>query len=136
MEGGPAVQFNSYEFILLFFPLLFAGYFLLNRRRYALGRLFLIGMSAWFYLYYGFASAPVLLASLVINYTAAALIAGKEKWARPVLTLDIAANIALLFYYKYTPFVLANLNYFLHTAWHADVFLPLGISFFTCQQVS
>ena len=130
------MQYNSYEFILIFFPLLFAGYFLLNRWSRTLGRLFLIGMSAWFYLWYGLASAPVLLASLALNYLAAALIAGNEKRAKLILTLDVAANIALLFYYKYTPFVLANVNYFLHTDYRVDVFLPLGISFFTFQQIS
>lgn len=130
------MQFNSYEFILIFFPLLFAGYFLLNRWSRTLGRLFLTGMSAWFYLWYGLASAPVLLVSLAINYAAAALIARNEKQARLVLTLDVAANIALLFYYKYTPFVLANVNYFLRTSYRVDVLLPLGISFFTFQQIS
>lgn len=130
------MQFNSYEFILLFFPLLFAGYFLLNRCSGKLGRLFLTGMSAWFYLWYGLASAPVLLLSLALNYAAAALIARNGKRARLVLTLDIAANIALLFYYKYTPFALANVNYFLHTDFRVSVFLPLGISFFTFQQIA
>ena len=71
--------FNSYEFILIFFPLLFAGYFLLNRWNRTLGRFFLTGMSAWFYLYLGLASAPVLLVSLVINYASAALIARFEN---------------------------------------------------------
>ena len=130
------VQFNSYEFILIFFPLLFAGYFLLNRWSRTLGRLFLTGMSAWFYLWYGLASAPVLLMSLVINYAAAALIARNEKQARLVLTLDVAANIALLFTYKYMPFALANVNYFLNTDFRVSVVLPLGISFFTFQQIS
>ena len=130
------MQFNSYEFILIFFPLLFAGYFLLNRWSRTLGRLFLTGMSAWFYLYAGLASAPVLLASLVINYTAAALIVRFDKRAKLILALDIAANIALLFTYKYMPFALANVNYFLHTTYRVDVVLPLGISFFTVQQIS
>ena len=130
------MQFNSYDFILIFFPLLFAGFFLLNRWSRAAGRLFLIGMSAWFYLYYGLASAPVLLASLAVNYLAAALIARTEKRGGLILALDIAANIALLFFFKYTPFVLANINYFFHRDYHIDVFLPLGISFFTFQQIS
>ena len=36
------MQFNSYEFILIFMPLLFAGYFILNRFSHGIGKLFLI----------------------------------------------------------------------------------------------
>ncbi len=130
------MQFNSYDFIMLFLPVLLAGYFLLNRLDVRLGKLFLVGMGVWFYVWYGGSSAAVLLASMLVNYAAAALVARRPKAAKLIVTLDVAANIALLVYFKYFNFILSNLNALLHAGYHVDVFLPLGISFFTFQQIS
>ncbi len=126
------MQFNSYEFIVIFMPLLFAGYFLLNLRSYKLAKLYLIGMGAYFYLYYSLASAAVLLASLAVNYAAAVLITRKKAQAKLILGLDIAVNIGLLFFFKYTNFALSAIG----SGAHLDIFLPLGISFYTFQQIS
>ncbi len=126
------MQFNSYEFILMFMPLLFAGYFLLNRRSFMLGKIFLIGMGAYFYIYYSFSSAAVLLASLVINYAAAELLARNRARAKLIVALDIIANVGLLFFFKYTNFVLSSIG----SGTRLDIFLPLGISFYTFQQIS
>ena len=130
------MQFNSYEFILIFLPLLLAGYFLLNRFSFKFGKIFLVCMGAVFYLQYGAASALVLLGSLLVNFAAAFLIARGGRRARTILTLDIAANLALLFFFKYTNFMLANLAPLLRHDLRLRLFLPLGISFFTFQQIS
>ena len=130
------MQFNSYEFILLFLPLLLAGYFLLNRLNYTLGKIFLAGMGAAFYLYYGVQSAALLLFSLLFNYAAAALIARREGASKLVLTLDIMLNVGLLLFFKYTNFFLETLDPWLRTGARLNLFLPLGISFFTFQQIS
>ena len=51
--------------------------------------------------------------------------------------LGIAANLLFLGYYKYTGFLAANLNAVLGTAWPVPRrSLPLGISFFTFQQIA
>ena len=132
MKGIRYMQFNSYEFILIFLPLLLAGYYLLNRLGGRWGRLFLGGMGAVFYVYYGLSSAAVLLGSIVVNYAAAALIARREKHVRLIFALDIAANIALLLYFKYFNFLLSAIG----SPRRFDIFLPLGISFFTFQQIA
>ena len=132
MKGIRYMQFNSYEFILIFLPLLLAGYYLLNRLGGRWGRLFLGGMGAVFYVYYGLSSAAVLLGSIVVNYAAAALIARREKHVRLIFALDIAANIALLLYFKYFNFLLGAIG----SPRRFDIFLPLGISFFTFQQIA
>jgi len=126
------MQFNSYEFILIFMPLLFAGYFILNRFSHTLGKVFLAFMGGCFYVYYGFSSGAVLLASLVVNYAAAALVARGGRGKKPVLALAVAANIALLFYFKYSNFLLSSLG----SQLRLDIFLPLGISFYTFQQIA
>ncbi len=130
------MQFNSYEFILIFMPLLFVGYFLLNRLSFTLGKIFLAGMGAAFYLYYGVQSAALLLLSLLFNYAAASLITRRSAAGRVVLILDIAVNLALLFFFKYADFFLQSLGPLLRTDYRLNLFLPLGISFFTFQQIS
>ena len=130
------MQFNSYEFILIFLPVVLAGYFLLNRLSLTLGKVFLAGMGAAFYLYYGVPSAVLLLFSLLFNYAAAALIARGNGRSRFILTLDIAANLALLFFFKYANFFLETLDPLLRSSYRLNLFLPLGISFFTFQQIS
>ena len=130
------MQFNSYEFILIFLPLLLAGYFLLNRLSHTLGKVFLAGMGAAFYLYYGVPSAVLLLFSLLFNYAAAALVARRDGAARTILILDVAANLALLFFFKYADFFLETLESLLRSGYRLNLFLPLGISFFTFQQIS
>ena len=130
------MQFNSYEFILIFLPLLLAGYFLLNRLSHTLGKVFLAGMGAAFYLYYGVPSAVLLLFSLLFNYAAAALVARRDGASRTILILDVAANLALLFFFKYADFFLETLEHLLRSGYRLNLFLPLGISFFTFQQIS
>ena len=130
------MQFNSFEFIILFLPLTFVGYFLLNRSSFTLGKLFLILAGIFFYTYAGFASLPVLLAGLVINYAAACAMVRKERYARLILTADILCNIALLFYFKYFTFTLSLINPFLRSPLETgSILLPLGISFYTFQQI-
>jgi len=54
-----------------------------------------------------------------------------------ILTIGVVANLGLLAYFKYTDFLIENINY----AFSADVVmldlaLPLAISFFTFQQIA
>ena len=63
--------FNSYIFILLFLPIAIMGYFLLNHfHKYQLAKVFLLGMSLWFYSYFNVKYLPVILLSIGLNYLA------------------------------------------------------------------
>lgn len=141
--------FNSYIFVLLFLPLCLVGWFSLNRlpsRKPAL--LFLLGMSLWFYGYFNPKYIPIILCSIGGNYLlsrlmqkAAASENVQQRTAPPrktiLLALGLLANIGVLFYYKYMNFFLTEAGsilgetFTLHT-----IVLPLGISFFTFQQIS
>lgn len=135
------VLFNSYIFILLFLPLALTGYFLLNHfKRYALAKAYLLGMSLWFYGYFNAAYLPVILLSIGLNYLFS-LILLREKTGRAVRRLVFAggllANIGVLFYFKYFDFFIENLNAALKTDFNLlHLILPLGISFFTFQQLA
>ena len=132
--------FNSYIFVLLFLPVCIAGYFLLNhanKQRWA--QLFLLGMSLWFYGYFTPAYLPIILISIVMNYAFSyILLAGKQPFVRKsTLAVSLAVNVGILFYYKYFGFFTENFNLLFGTSFVAkNILLPLGISFFTFQQIS
>ena len=132
--------FNSLEFLLIFLPVVFCGYFLLsktNLQKYT--NLWLLLASLYFYSYYKIEFLPIIISSIVFNYIAGYFItkdysSGKKKL---ILTVAIVANLALLCYYKYFNFLIDTINS-LNLA-HFDtmkLMLPLGISFFTFQQIS
>lgn len=129
--------FNSYIFIFVFLPLALTGYFILNHRKwYQAGKLFLVGMSLWFYAYFHTSYLWILLCSIAVNYICHLLLIRKFR-TRFTLAAGILANIGILFYFKYFDFLLENINYFLDA--HiplTGVLLPLGISFFTFQQIA
>lgn len=135
--------FNSYIFILLFLPLSLAGYFLCNAKgKYEWAKLWLTAMSLWFYAYFNIRYLPIIVGSILGNYLLYRIILGdrgREECRKRDLYLTAAgaaANLGVLFYYKYFDFFLENIN----AVFHMDlplqqVLLPLGISFFTFQQV-
>ena len=83
----------------------------------------------------------VVLGSIVFNYGFGYLIGqklskstGSPKW---LLVSAIVANMILLGYFKYANFFVENLNHLAGTALLiGEVFLPLGISFFTFTQIA
>lgn len=138
--------FNSLIFITVFLPLALAGWFLLQKlENPGYAKAFLIGMSFWFYGYYNIRYLWILLISLGFNYGLSALFQwrgpGERETgffkSRAILLLGIFGNLGLLFYFKYFNFFIDNCNFFLHTDIHLEkIALPLGISFFTFQQLS
>jgi len=62
--------FNSLEYIFLFLPVAVIGYFLLHRFR--LGRIasgWLIGCSLFFYSYWNPIYLPLIVSSVLVNFT-------------------------------------------------------------------
>lgn len=133
--------FNSYIFILLFLPIAVTGYFLFNHfHKDQLAKVFLLGMSLWFYSYFNVKYLPVILLSIGLNYLAGILLLreGPGKAVRRLVFLSaLLVNIGALFYFKYFDFFLENLNTALKTDFNLlHLALPLGISFFTFQQLA
>lgn len=128
--------FNSYIFIFLFLPIALLGYFILNRaKHYEMAKWFLTGMSLWFYAYFNISYLGIILASIALNYLCHILIL-KQVHPKAVLTGGILGNLAILFYFKYFSFMIENINNLFHIdSIVADILLPLGISFFTFQQI-
>ena len=132
--------FNSYIFILLFIPLCLLGYFLLNRiKLFVPAQFFLFGMSLWFYGYFNYRYLLIIIVSIFINYGLYVFI-GKfraQKKALPFLIAGIVFNLGILGFFKYTDFFIDTINQvFKSNIPLLKIVLPLGISFFTFQQIS
>lgn len=132
--------FNSYIFVFCFLPLSVIGYFLLNNAgKYRVGEAFLVIMSLWFYAYFNISYLPIILLSIVGNYYIGRLLHfyKNKKIAKYIMCGGVAINLAVLFYYKYMGFFIENINLIFGADFNVvNILLPLGISFFTFQQVS
>ena len=133
--------FNSYVFMLAFLPMTLLGYFLLGRLpdKIQLNKVFLVLASFLFYGYNNPSYVPIIAGSILINYALSQLMLTQQKKALrlPLMLLGLFLNLGVLFYFKYHDFFFENLNgaFGLHLTLN-HLALPLGISFFTFQQLS
>lgn len=133
--------FNSVPFLAYFLPIVVAGALLLRRfEQRAACKYWLLSASAFFYGYWEWRYLLLLFGSIVVNYIIgkrlAAPDADKGK-RRGLLYLGVIFNLGVLFLFKYFNFFIDNLEFLL--GFEAEVFqlvLPLGISFFTFQQIA
>jgi D-alanyl-lipoteichoic acid acyltransferase DltB (MBOAT superfamily) len=136
--------FSSPEFILLFLPIAFFGYFYLNRLRLVLaGKAWLVAVSLFFYAYWNIAFLPILLGSILFNFAIGTgfsqnIKSKRSRFSRRFMLIgSIAANLILLGYFKYANFLLENINVALNVDYILpQTLLPLGISFFTFTQIA
>jgi D-alanyl-lipoteichoic acid acyltransferase DltB (MBOAT superfamily) len=135
------MSFHSFAFILVFLPLVVAGYFALGRLgRPALPKLWLLAASLVFYAAGRIADLPLLLGSLAANGALAAYLVRSQSQAgsrrRALLAAGVTANILFLCAFKYAAFFVDLFNRLAGTAFAAPhIAFPLGISFFTIQQI-
>lgn len=153
--------FNSYLFIFIFLPIVLIGWFSLNKiKQYKFAEIFLIGMSLWFYAYFNFSNLLIIVGSCLFNFSLSYLINkiekkyfsidkseivdkdnfknNKENILIKILGITgITVNLGILFYYKYYDFFIENINFIFQKDYNLKhILLPLGISFFTFQQLS
>jgi len=133
--------FNSYEYILVFLPITFLVYFHLSRRlRTSAANSWLIVASMFFYAWWNIIYLPLLVGSILFNYTISTFLRktedSSERKRKILLITGIAGNVSLLGYFKYADFFITNVNLLFQT--HMKFLylaLPLAISFFTFQQI-
>ena len=133
--------FNSYIFLFAFLPVAVVGYYgLAQLYGSKAAKIWLCLASFVFYGWWNPAFVLLLLGSIAFNYTLSLYLVGKgdaeSKNQSAILFGGIAANILLLFHYKY---FYPLLGFFHDLGWtHVDygsVILPIGISFFTFTQI-
>lgn len=136
--------FNSYEFIFLFLPITVLGYYLLNRIRLTMASTaWLLFASLFFYGWWDLRYMPLLLGSILFNYTIGNLLVDYNTnrknivSRKSIFSTGLIGNLILLGMFKYIDFIVANFNSVANT--HFELFhiiLPLGISFFTITQIA
>lgn len=132
--------FNSYEFIFLFLPITLIVYFTLNRfDKNRLAKSWLVLASLYFYSYFNKKYLILIAASIVVNYFVGKLLEEKKDVVvrKILLIYGVIFNVGIIGYYKYYDFFVENINYIFKTnLFLLHILLPLGISFFTFQQLS
>lgn len=133
--------FTSFEFIL-FFILVLAGRSLLQD--FSRAKWFLLVASYVFYMSWNISCVFLILITSVVDYCVGlALVTIQEPRKRRVLlVVSLAANLGVLAVFKYTNFLLTNLQQtlvfvgFRLPPLHYEIILPAGISFFTFMSMS
>src|SRR5664279_3537956 len=97
--------FNSVEFIFGFFPVTVVIFFLIARLSHMAAAAWLALASLFFYGWWNPAYVLLLLLSVAFNYTSGFFLAhlvraGRPTMVGPFLAFAVAANLALLGYYK------------------------------------
>ncbi len=132
--------FNSAVFLFFFLPISLLAYYALARwRSVPYAKAWLCGASFFFYGWWNPAFVLLLVGSIAFNYFISHQLKGDDDPSprqRAILTFGIAANLLLLFYYKY---LFPVLGFFDSMGWghfdYGSVILPIGISFFTFTQI-
>lgn len=137
--------FNSVNFII-FFPIVLLVYYILpDRIKY----IWLLVSSYYFYMCWNVKYVLLILVSTIVTYTCGLLLekvksqeigdaekTSRKKW---VIALSFAINLGILFYFKYTNFIVGIISAVfgkLHIQLNIpqfDILLPVGISFYTFQ---
>lgn len=133
------MQFNTHIFILFFLPISIISYFIINRlskNKNHIGNCFLLILSIIFYAYAGVKILFFLIFSIIINYIFILLQKKINYYNRIILSGAIIINVLILLSFKYLNFFILNINtIFNKEIASLDIILPLGISFFTFQQI-
>jgi alginate O-acetyltransferase complex protein AlgI len=132
--------FTEPAFLFLFLPVLLAAYYLPPGRW---RNVLLTGASLFFYAMGEWRFLGWLCGSIALNYFIAIGISRSQgtAWSRRLLSFGIISDLALLVVFKYSSFLVGNLNFW-RSVLHLPLVsvptlaLPLGISFFTFHKIS
>ena len=132
--------FNSLEFLFVFLPAVFIIYFALSKfNLYKFANLWLLAASLYFYAYYKIEYLFIMAASILFNYTMGYAVqkAAQMHVKKLFAAAAVIGNLGLLFYFKYFNFLIETFNSLAASGFETEkILLPLGISFFTFQQIS
>lgn len=133
--------FNSHIFIFVFLPATLAAFFVLGRHP-MLAAAWLGLASVLFYSWWEWTPTPLMLTSIVANFMLGRLVGvladrGRTHMASGTFAVAVAANLAMLGYFKYMNFFVDMFETAtgIGSGW-TDVALPIGISFYTFTQIA
>lgn len=132
--------FSSIAFLLFFFPFFLTIYFIVGAR---FKNLVLLLASIFFYSWGAPRFIFILLGTTFVDFHLVKFMHNTQK--KPIkkvfLVLSLCMNLGLLFYYKYSFFMIENVNTVLqvggiHGILWKKLILPVGISFFTFESLT
>ena len=129
--------FNSAEFLFFFLPVtLLVFLFLLKQQKSNLLVAWLVLASLFFYGWWNPAYLILIVFSMIFNFNFGKLISLK-KYSKLLLIIGVSVNLGFLGYFKYTNFLVDQINTVASTNFNIEtIILPLAISFFTFQQIA
>ena len=126
--------FSSFTFLFLFLPITLFFYFIVKNRKWR--NVILCLFSLLFYAWGEPVYILLMLFSIVFNFFGAILI-DKSKKRKLLLAGVVSINILALVIFKYTGFLINNVNSIFNiTIKNPNIILPIGISFYTFQILS
>lgn len=129
--------FSSTIFLCVYLPLVLLGYYICPKK----GRnLFLLIVSLVFYAWGEPKYVFLMIFSILINYVFGRLMdknRGRQKRMKLMLVLSVVIDLGLLSVFKYTDFIITNINAIFGSSFDLlNIALPIGISFYTFQAMS
>lgn len=129
--------FSSTIFLCVYLPLVLLGYYICPKK----GRnLFLLIVSLVFYAWGEPKYVFLMIFSILVNYIFGRLMdknRGRQKRMKLLLVLSVVIDIGLLSVFKYTDFIITNVNAIFGSSFDLlKIALPIGISFYTFQAMS
>ncbi len=134
--------FHSYNFIFVFLPFTIVLFFVIGSKgHHSLAISFLVGMSLFFYGWWNPVYLALITGSILFNYfigtTLYSNVQSTYSFKKGMLIIGVSSNLILLGYFKYANFFVENLNKLIGNSIYIEhIILPLGISFFTFQQIT
>ena len=130
------MPFNSYVFLFVFLPVTLFGFHIIGKQgHHRIAISWLVGASLFFYGWWNPAYLGLILGSILFNYAVGFSLLGRPH--KLTLFLGVAGNLGVLGYFKYANFFIDNINVLTSNDIILEqIILPLGISFFTFQQIT
>ena len=129
--------FSSTIFLCVYLPLVLLGYYICPKK----GRnLFLLIVSLVFYAWGEPKYVFLMIFSILVNYIFGRLMdknRSRQKRMKLLLVLSVVIDLGLLSVFKYTDFIITNVNAIFGSSFDLlKIALPIGISFYTFQAMS
>jgi alginate O-acetyltransferase complex protein AlgI len=128
--------FSSYSFLFQFLPATVLAFAAARLHSPRAGIMVLAGASLFFYGAWRPIYLLLLIASIAVNFSLGLQMQDPLR-RRGIGTFGVALNLAVLCYFKYTGFIFDSINSLTGAPLpFFNIILPLGISFFTFQQIA
>ena len=133
------MNFDSFEFLLVFLPICILSFWIfinLKKKNFAITSLILF--SLFFYAWFEVKFLFLIIISVLFNYFFSNYLTETRSFnKKKLLYIGVFLNIFIFIIFKYTNFIISNLN----EIFNADIILlnlifPLALSFYTLQQIT